>query len=78
MPVDYCSNSDILDAFERALKKLIVDRRHPEALVVAQHLISIAKAGVCEAPRLCDLTVQAVWVEWHGRGHQKARALGQC
>jgi len=78
MPIDYSSNSDVLDAFESALKKLTVDRKHAEALVVAKHLISIAKAGVCEPTRLCDLTVQAVWVEWHARGHRKARALGQC
>jgi hypothetical protein len=78
MPIDHSGNADVLDAFEGALKKLVVDRRHPEALVVAKHLISIAKTGAHDPARLCDLTVQAVWVEWHGRGYHKARVLGRC
>jgi len=78
MPIDHSGNADVLDAFERALKKLGVDRRSPEALVVAEHLMTFVKADVRDAARLCDLTAQAVWIEWHGGGHQKARALGRC
>jgi NADPH-dependent ferric siderophore reductase len=58
------TGADILvDAFDGALKKLVVDRRDPEALVVAKHLISIAKAGERDPVRLRDLTVRAVRVE---------------
>jgi hypothetical protein len=78
MSIEHNGNALVLDAFEGALKKLVVDRRHPEALVVAKHLVSIAKTGVREPTRLRDLTVQAVWVEWHGRGYPKARVLGRC
>ena len=78
MPIDHSGNADVLDAFKCALKKLGVDRMSPEALVVAEHLMIFAKADVRDTARLCDLTVQAVWIEWHGRGHQKARALGRC
>jgi hypothetical protein len=78
MSIDHNGKADVLDAFERALKKLGVDRRSSEALVVAEHLMTFAKADVRDTARLCDLTVQAVWIEWHGRGHQKARALGRC
>jgi hypothetical protein len=57
-------DTDILvDAFDGALKKLVVDRRDPEALVVAKHLISIAKAGERDPVRLRDLTVRAVRIE---------------
>lgn len=70
MPINYnisdhlATNADILvDAFGGALKKLLVDRRDPEALVVAKHLISIAKAGERNPARLRDLTVQAVRIE---------------
>jgi hypothetical protein len=70
MPIN-CSINDYLavdaailvDAFSGALKKLVVDRRDPEALVVAKHLISIAKAGERDPVRLRDLTVQAVRIE---------------
>jgi hypothetical protein len=72
MPVNYnindylATDTDILvDAFDGALKKLVVDRRHPEALVVAKHLISIAKAGERDPVRLRDLTVQAIRIEQH-------------
>jgi hypothetical protein len=70
MPINYSVNdylateADILvDAFDGALKKLAVDRRDPEALVVAKHLISIAKAGERDPVRLRDLAVQAVRIE---------------
>jgi hypothetical protein len=53
----------LVDAFDGALKKLVVDRRDPEALVVAKHLISIAKAGERDPVRLRDLTVRAVRIE---------------
>src|SRR5262249_3123199 len=65
MPIDdsrkgYLATDVILvDAFDGALKKLAVDRRDPEALVVAKHLISIAKAGEGDPARLRDLTVKA-------------------
>jgi len=78
MPIDYSGNADILKAFEGALKKLVVDRRSPEALVVAERLMTLAEAGVCDPVRLRDLTVQAVWIDWHGRDHHKAQALGRC
>jgi hypothetical protein len=70
MPINYsvndyvATNADILvDAFDGALKKLVVDRRDPEALVVAKYLISVAKAGERDPVRLRDLTVQAVRIE---------------
>jgi hypothetical protein len=70
MPINYSVNdylateADILvDAFDGALKKLAVDRREPEALVIAKHLISIAKAGERDPVRLRDLAVQAVRIE---------------
>lgn len=70
MPINYsiddylATDGNILvDAFDGALKKLVVDRRDPEALVVARHLISIAKAGERDPVRLRDLTVQAVRIE---------------
>jgi hypothetical protein len=46
MPIDYSGNADILDAFEGALKELMVERKHPEALVIAEHIMTFAKAGV--------------------------------
>src|SRR5262249_36743972 len=70
MPINYNVNdylateADILvDAFDGPLKKLVVDRRDPEALVVAKRLISIAKAGERDPVRLRELTVQAVRIE---------------
>jgi hypothetical protein len=70
MPIDNsgegCLATDVVvlvDAFDGALKKLQVNRTHPEALVVAKHLISIAKAGERDAARLRDLTVEAVRIE---------------
>ena len=77
MPIDHSGNA-ILDAFEGALKKLVVDRRSPDALVVAERLMTLAKSGVRDPMRLRDLTVRAVWIDWHGREHRKARALGRC
>jgi hypothetical protein len=69
---DYlATDTDILvDAFDGALKKLVVDRRDPEALVVAKHLISIAKAGERDPVRLRELTVRAVRIE-----RRRARAI---
>jgi len=78
MPIDHSGNVDILAAFEGALKKLVVDRRSPDALVVAERLMTLAKSGVRDPMRLRDLTVRAVWIDWHGREHRKARALGRC
>jgi len=78
MGIDHGGNADILRAFEGALKRLVVDRRSPEALVVAERLITLAKEGVRDPAQLRDLTVQAVWIDWHGREHRKARALGRC
>jgi hypothetical protein len=78
MPIDHSGNADILKAFEGALKRLVVDRRSPEALAVAERLMTLAKTGVRDPTRLCDLTVQAVWIDWHGREHHKAQALGRC
>jgi hypothetical protein len=67
MPVDFSGNgylatdaAVVVDAFERALEKLVVDRRDPEALVVAKHIITFAKAGERDPERLRDLTVKAV------------------
>jgi hypothetical protein len=58
------ADADILvDAFEGALKKLEVERTDPAALVVAKHLISIAKAGVRDPVRLRELTVKAARIQ---------------
>jgi hypothetical protein len=52
MPIDHSGNgylaadTDILvEAFKGALKKLVVDRTNPEALVVAKYMITFAQAG---------------------------------
>jgi hypothetical protein len=52
MRVDFSGNAYlatdaavVVDAFETSLEKLAVDRRNPEALVVAKHIISFANAG---------------------------------
>jgi hypothetical protein len=81
MPINYRINDSLrtdanilVDAFGGALKKLVVDRRDPEALVVAKHLISIAKAGERDPARLRDLTVQAVRIE---RRRSRAAIPGQ-
>jgi hypothetical protein len=70
MPIDYSGNghlatdtSILVDAFEGALKKLAVDRRDPEALVVAKHIITFVKAGEHDPARLRELTVEAVRIE---------------
>lgn len=67
MPVDFSGNgylatdaAAVIDAFETALEKLAVDRRDPEALVVAKHIITFAKAGERDPERLRELTVKAV------------------
>jgi hypothetical protein len=55
----------LVDAFEGALSELgVVDRNDPAALVVANHIIAFAKAGVLDPVRLRDLTVKAVQKEW--------------
>ena len=73
MPVDFSGNgylatdaAAVIDAFETALEKWAVDRRDPEALVVAKHIITFAKAGERDPERLRDLTVKAVRNECAG------------
>jgi hypothetical protein len=39
------------------------DRKNPEALVVAEHIITFVKGGERDAVRLCDLAVKAVRTE---------------
>jgi len=54
------TDADILvNAFDGALRELQMDRTRPEALVVAEHLITFAKAGERDPVRLCDLAVKA-------------------
>jgi hypothetical protein len=61
MPIDYSGNAAILvDAFERVLKKLMIERTHPEALIVAKHIITFAKPGERDPMRLRALTIQAL------------------
>jgi hypothetical protein len=60
MPIDYSGNADILDAFEGALKELTVERTHPEALVIAEQIITFAKAGVRDPAQLRYLAVAAI------------------
>jgi hypothetical protein len=51
----------LIDAFEAALKELgLSDRNDSAALVVAKHIINLAKAGVLDPMQLRDLTVKAV------------------
>jgi hypothetical protein len=51
----------LINAFEAALNELgLVDRHDPAALVVANHIVTFAKAGVLDPVRLCDLTVKEV------------------
>jgi hypothetical protein len=51
----------LINAFEAALNELgSVDRNDPAVLVVANHIVAFAKAGVLDPVRLCDLTVKAV------------------
>jgi hypothetical protein len=71
MTIDFSGNgylatdaAVVVDAFETALEKLAVDRRNPEALVVAKHIITFAKAGERHPERLRELTVKAVRNEW--------------
>ena len=81
MPIDHSSNgylaadTDILvEAFKGALKKLVVDRTNPEALVVAKYMITFAQAGERDLARLRDRTVEAVQIERgvSGRRHPLA------
>jgi hypothetical protein len=61
----FAVDGDILvRAFEDALKELALNRTHPKALVVAQHIITFAKAGERDPVRLRDLTLEA----YYGRG----------
>jgi hypothetical protein len=51
----------LIDAFEAALKELgLSDRNDSAALVVAKHIINLAKAGVLDPMQLRDLTVKTV------------------
>jgi hypothetical protein len=51
----------LAEAFEGALKELgLEDRNDPATLVVANHVISFAKAGVLDPVRLRDLTLKAI------------------
>jgi hypothetical protein len=67
MPIDLSEkgrlavDADVLvRAFEGAPKELALDRKNSEALVVAEHIITFAKAGERDPVRLCDLAVKAV------------------
>jgi hypothetical protein len=54
----------LVDAFEGALKDLgLADRNDPVAQVVANHLVTFAKAGEHDPVRLRELTLEAVRVE---------------
>jgi hypothetical protein len=77
MPIDYSGNADVLDAFEGALKELTVERTHPEALVVAERIITFAKAGVRDPARLRYLAVEAIRVE-RRQSIAHPWALGRC
>jgi hypothetical protein len=46
-----------------ALKALMVDRRSPAALVVAEHIVTFAEAGERDPARLCGLAVEAIRVK---------------
>jgi hypothetical protein len=77
MPINYSANADILDAFEGALKELMIERTHPEALVVAEHIIKFAKASVRDPARLRYLAVAAIRVE-RRQSIAHPWALGRC
>jgi hypothetical protein len=54
----------LVDAFEGALKDLgLANRNDPAAQVVANHLVTFAKAGERDPARLRELTLEAVRVE---------------
>jgi hypothetical protein len=56
----------LVEAFEGALRELgLVDRDDLETLVVANHIITFAKAGVVDPARLRDFTLKAM------RGEQR-------
>jgi len=66
MPIDdspkgcLATDDDILvNAFDGALRELQMDRTRPEALVVAEHIITFAKAGERDPLRLRALAVKA-------------------
>jgi hypothetical protein len=51
----------LVEAFEGALRELaLVDRDDLVTLVVANHIITFAKAGVLDPARLRDLTLEAI------------------
>jgi hypothetical protein len=51
----------LVEGFEGVLKELgLVDRNDLATLVVANHIITLAKAGVLDPVRLCDLTLKAI------------------
>jgi hypothetical protein len=77
MPIDYSANAYILDAFEGALEELTVERTHPEALVVAKHIITFAKTGERDPARLRYLAVAAIRVE-RRQSIAHPWALGRC
>jgi hypothetical protein len=77
MLIDYGGNADILDAFEGALKELTVERTDPEALVVVEHIITLAKAGVGDRARLRYLAAEAIRVE-RRQSIAHPWALGRC
>jgi hypothetical protein len=76
MPIDYSANADILDAFEGALEDLTVERTHPEALVVAERIITFAKAGVRSPARLRYLAVEAIPSSAASRSHTHGHWAG--
>jgi hypothetical protein len=54
----------LVDAFEGVLEDLgLADRNDPAAQVVANHLVTFAKAGERDPVRLRELTLEAVRVE---------------
>jgi hypothetical protein len=56
--------SVLVEAFEGALNELgLSDRNHPATLVVAKHIIALATAGVLDAVRLRDLTIEGIRIE---------------
>jgi hypothetical protein len=51
----------LVEAFEGALRELgLVDRNDVATLVVANHIITFAKAGVLDPARLRELTLKAI------------------
>jgi hypothetical protein len=51
----------LVEAFEGALRELgLVDLNDPATQVVANHIITFAKAGVLDPAQLRDLTLEAI------------------